>query len=98
MVGMLVVTYLPRVLPIWWLSSKTLPPVVIRWLQYVPVAVLSAMLLPALVIQDGHFSVGMQNVCFWAAWPTLLVTWKTRSFFGAVLVGMGLVALARYIL
>jgi branched-subunit amino acid transport protein len=95
--GMLVVTYLPRVIPIWLLSSQSLPPVVTAWLRYVPVAVLAAMLFPALVIQDGSISLGWRNVFLWAAFPTLLVTWKTRSFFGAVVVGMALVALARYL-
>lgn len=94
--GMLVVTYLPRVLPILVLSSKSLPPLVIAWLRYVPVAVLAAMLFPALVIQDKQFNFGFENFFFWAAFPTLLVAWKTRSFFGAVVVGMGIVAIARY--
>ena len=96
--GMLCVTYLPRVLPIWVLSSKSLPPVVVAWLRYVPCAVLAAMLLPALVIQDNQMTFGRTNLFLWAALPTLLVVWKTRSFFGAVLVGMGSVALARYLL
>jgi branched-subunit amino acid transport protein len=94
--GMLVVTYLPRVIPLWLLSSRSLPPVVVSWLRYVPVAVLAAMLFPALVIQDDCISLGWQNVFLWAAVPTLLVTWKTRSFFGAVVVGMALVAFVRY--
>ena len=94
--GMLVVTYLPRVLPVWLLSSKTLPRLVIAWLRYVPVTVLAAMLLPSLLVYEDRIAVGFENLFFWAAFPTLLVAWKTRSFFGAVSVGMGLVAVARY--
>lgn len=96
-VGMLLVTYLPRVLPIWILSSKSLPPVVVAWLRHVPCAVLAAMLLPALLIQDKQLNYSSANLFFWAAWPTLFVVLKTRSFFGAVLVGMGSVALARHL-
>src|SRR5512136_2949235 len=96
--GMLGVTYLPRVVPIWVLSSKSLPPVVVAWLRYVPVAVLAAMLLPSLIIQQSEVYFGLENLFFWAAFPTLFVAWKTRSFFGAVLVGMGIVATARYLL
>lgn len=95
--GMLVVTYLPRVLPVWLLSSKTLPRLVIAWLRYVPVAVLAAMLLPSLLVYEDRIDVGFDNLFFWAAFPTLLVAWKTRSFFGAVAVGVGLVAAARYV-
>lgn len=96
--GMLLVTYLPRVLPIWLLSSKRLPPLIVAWLRYVPVAVLAAMLFPALVIQEGHIRFSPDNFFFWAAFPTLFVAWKTRSFFGAVIVGIGTVAIARYLL
>jgi branched-subunit amino acid transport protein len=96
--GMLLVTYLPRVMPILVLSSKSLPPVVVAWLRYVPVAVLAAMLLPSLIVQERGVYFGLDNLFFWAAFPTLFVTWKTRSFFGAVLVGMGIVAAARYLL
>jgi len=96
--GMLLVTYLPRVTPIWVLSSASLPPVVAAWLRYVPVAVLAAMLLPSLIVQERGVYFGLDNLFFWAAFPTLFVAWKTRSFFGAVLVGMGIVAAARYLL
>jgi branched-subunit amino acid transport protein len=94
--GMVVVTYLPRVLPVWWLSSRALPPLMVAWLRYVPVAVLAALLLPGLVIRDNHFTMGFENIFFWAAFPTLLVAWKTRSFFGSIFVGMAVVAAARF--
>ena len=96
--GMLLVTYLPRVLPMWLLSSKSLPPVVEAWLRYVPVAVLAAMLFPAILVQEQQVRFGLSNVFFWAAFPTVIIAWKTRSFFGAVVAGMVLVALVRYLL
>jgi branched-subunit amino acid transport protein len=96
--GMLLVTYLPRVLPMLVLSSKSLPPVVELWLRYVPVAVLAAMLFPTLLVQEHHVTLGFDNVFLWAAFPTVIMAWKTRSFFGAVVVGMALVAIARYFL
>lgn len=95
--GMLLVTYFPRVLPVWLLSSKSLPPLVVAWLRYVPVAVLAAMLLPSLFVQDTHLNFRADNFFFWAAFPTVFVAWKTRSFFGSVIVGMGIVAVARYV-
>ena len=70
----------------------------VAWLRYVPVAVLAAMLVPTLVIQDDRVYVGPGNLFLWATIPTLLVAWKTKSFFGSVLVGMACVAIARYIL
>ena len=94
--GMQAVTYPPRVLPMWILSSIALPRIVEIWLHYVPVAVLAAMLFPSILIQDQQVTLGLNNVFFWAAFPTLAVAWKTRSFFGAVLAGMAVVASVRY--
>jgi branched-subunit amino acid transport protein len=95
--GMGAVTYLPRLLPVLVLSSKKLPPLVETWLRYVPVAVLSAMLLPSLVVMDGDLDFSRSNLFLWASIPTFLVAWKTRNLFGSVIVGMAVVALARYL-
>jgi branched-subunit amino acid transport protein len=93
--GMTLVTYLPRLLPVWILSSRSLPPLVVTWIGFVPVAVLSAMLLPALLVQDQHVDLGWHNYFLWAAIPCFLLVWKTRSYFGGILLGMLLVAGAR---
>jgi branched-subunit amino acid transport protein len=97
MVGMLVVTYVPRLLPMLLFSSRTLPPLIITWLRYVPVAVLSAMLLPSLIVVDNRLDVRFTNIFFWAAIPTFFVAIKTKSLFGAVITGMVIVALTRYV-
>jgi branched-subunit amino acid transport protein len=96
MVGMLVVTYLPRLLPVLLFSSRDLPSLVVTWLRYVPAAVLSAMLLPSLVLVENQLDLSAGNIFFWAALPTFLVAMKTRSLFAPVIVGMIMVAVARY--
>jgi branched-subunit amino acid transport protein len=96
-VGMGVVTYLPRLLPVWVLSQRTLPPLVVAWLRFVPVAVLAALLLPGLVMPEERLDLSFNNLYVWAAIPAIVVAWRTRSFFGTVLVGMGLVALLRWL-
>ncbi len=94
--GMAVVTYIPRLLPVWTLSSRPLPELVTAWLRYVPAAVLAAMLFPAVAAPDPETSSpGLSYLFLWAAFPTLLVAWKTRSLFGSVIVGMIIVALVR---
>ena len=95
--GMALVTYLPRVLPTLVLSSRALPPLAVAWLRYVPVAVLSAIVFPLLMIQEGRVSPGPSNFFLWAAIPTALVGWRTKSLFGAVAVGVAVVAAARYV-
>ena len=95
MIGMGLVTYLPRLLPAWFLRGKKLPPFVEAWLKYVPVAVLSALLLPSILISDGSFNLHWNNLYLWAALPAGLTAWKTRSMFATVLVGMAVVAIIR---
>jgi branched-subunit amino acid transport protein len=95
--GMMLVTYIPRLVPVWLLSSKSLPQPVVAWLRYVPVAVLAAMLFPAIFVQDNQVDVGLSNLFLLAALPTLLVAWKTKSLFGSVIVGAVVVAVARYV-
>ncbi|BCS87846.1 AzlD domain-containing protein [Pseudodesulfovibrio sediminis] len=94
--GMLAVTYIPRMLPLVALASKRLPEPVIRWLSFVPVAVLSAMLFPSLLLKDAAFNFSSENYFLWAAIPAFLLAWRIRSFFGTVALGMGLVAAGRY--
>jgi branched-subunit amino acid transport protein len=96
-VGMGVVTYLPRLLPILFLSGRNLHPLLIAWLRLVPPAVLAAMLLPSLLVrQEGELALGFDNLYLWAALVAFPVAWYWRSLFATVLVGMGLVALGRY--
>ncbi|MBU1248329.1 MAG: AzlD domain-containing protein, partial [Proteobacteria bacterium] len=77
---------------------RTLHPAMARFLSFVPTAVLSALLLPSLLVVEGRLNVTPQNVFLWAAIPTLLVAWRTRSFFGGVATGLVLVAGARLLL
>lgn len=96
--GMMAVTYLPRMLPALFLSSRTLSPVIVRFLSYVPAAVLAAMLFPSLFVREGRLDVSPDNLFLWAAVPAFLLALKTKSLFGAVALGMGLVAAGRYFL
>lgn len=96
LIGMMLVTYLPRLFPILFLSGRALPPLFVAWLRLVPPAVLAAMLFPSLLIHEEKISFDMSNLYFWAAVVAFPVAWKTKSLFATVLVGMGLVSAGRY--
>jgi len=95
MVGMMAVTYAPRVFPLWLLATRPVPGAVGAWLRYVPAAVLAAMVAPLLFVADGRIDVGLGNLYLWAAVPTVLVAARTRSFYGSVVAGVATVAVAR---
>jgi branched-subunit amino acid transport protein len=96
--GMMLVTFLPRLLPVWLLAGRQLPPVIVTWLRYVPAAVLSALLFPGILVEGNQLHLAWNNLYLLAFIPTLLVAWKTRSLFGAVITGMVVVALGRLLL
>lgn len=96
-VGMAVVTFLPRLLPTLFLSGRTLRPLIASWLRLVPPAVLAAMLVPSLLVREESVNVGFDNLFFWAALIAFPIAWKWKSLSATVLVGMGLVALGRYL-
>ncbi len=98
LIGMAIVTYLPRLLPAWFLRNQKLPEFVIAWLRYVPVAVLAALLLPSLLIQNQELNFRIDNIYLWAALPAIMVAWYKKSLFGTVITGMLVVAIARFIL
>jgi branched-subunit amino acid transport protein len=96
MIGMLIVTYIPRLLPMLLFSSRELPKLIVTWLRYVPAAVLAAMLLPSIVLVNDRLDFSISNLFLWASIPIFFVAAKTKSLFGSVIIGMLVVSIARY--
>lgn len=93
---MSLVTFIPRVLPILLLTRCSLPAPVERWLSYVPVAVLAALLAPALFTTEGSLNLFFNtNPAFWVSIPVFVIAIITRNLFMTVLSGMLLIALVR---
>ncbi|MFH1137787.1 MAG: AzlD domain-containing protein [Pseudomonadota bacterium] len=94
--GMALVTFLPRFLPSWVLSKRPLNPVASRWLGYVPPAVLAALLTPDLAPRPGE-SPAAGGLFIVAALVTLAAARKTKSLLGSVAAGLAVVAGARFL-
>ncbi len=86
--GMMIVTYLPRMLPVVVLSRLKLPHIFIIWLQYVPVAVLAALLAQTIFVTEGAINLSIKNRYLIAALPCFLVAGKTKNLFLTVFVGI----------
>ncbi len=94
-VGCMLVTAIPRLGPVMFLRADSLPPALRHWLSFVPVSVMAALLGQDIFFYDGDFSLSWTNLYLVAAAPSLLVAWRTRSFFGTIAVAMGFVAAGR---
>ena len=92
--GMGLATYLPRWLPLIWLAGRELNPRFVRWLSFVPACILSALVLPALVIDPAAQRLDLTRPEFLVTVPTLVFGVLTRSLGGTVIVGMLLFWLA----
>ncbi len=95
--GGALVTVIPRVVPLAILSRVQLPPGLERWLGYVPIAVLAALLAQSVVLVDGHFALPPQNLALLAILPALAVAARTRSLIGTVAAGVAAMALLRWV-
>jgi|SRR5690606_226744 len=93
--GCAFVTWLPRVIPFILVRNIELPDVVLRWLQYIPVCILSALVFQALLNTEGKFvTLHLESVI--AFIPTLFVAIWTKSLSKTVIVGVVTVAIIRH--
>lgn len=86
--GMALVTFIPRVLPIAILSRVDLPDWAMRWLNYVPIAVMAALVGQELLMTDGKLTPLLHNIELVAALPAFIIAILTRSLLGTVIVGI----------
>lgn len=91
-------TLLPRVLPLVVLSRMQLPDWAMRWLNYVPVAVMAALIGQELFMNDGKLDISRNYTEILAAVPTFATAILTRSLLGTVVVGILTVMVLRFIL
>ncbi len=86
--GMAAVTYVPRWFPLFFFSRRSLPRRLEIWLDFVPAAVLGALILPALVTSGEPRHLDLFRRELMVAIPTLLIALKTGSMGAAVFSGM----------
>lgn len=91
--GCMIVTQIPRVLPLLAARRLRLPPIAIAWLGYVPVAVIAALFAGEVVIRDGHLPTTWADPRLFAGLVTLIVAFATRSIMLTVVGGMASYAL-----
>lgn len=92
--GMGLVTYVPRWMPLFALSQRTLPRWLEEWLDLIPAAILSALILPSLVTAGEPRQLSLWNNDLLVAVPVFLFALRTRSLGGTVVLGMALYWLA----
>lgn len=83
-----VITFATRLSFIYLFSRIDMPGWLQRGLRFVPPAVLSAIILPELLLYSGRLDVSFTNTRLLAGLLAIIVAWRTRSILLTILTGM----------
>lgn len=92
-IGVSLVSLLPRILPVALFSRYEFPEPLKRWLSFIAPAVLGGLTALSILAPEGYIDISIDNKFIWAFIPTLLVAIKTKSLFYSLLVGIVTMAL-----
>ena len=87
-VGMGVLNYAVRFLPLSIVSRIDVPKPIARWLSFVPISVMGALVASEVLRPGGVWSNPLTGPSLYAAIATALVFRFTKSFLGATVAGM----------
>jgi branched-subunit amino acid transport protein len=85
--GMAFVTFMIRYPVLALLGKMPMPEPILRALRYVPPAVLSAIIVPAVLMPNDEFKIA-NNAFLVAALVAILVSWRTKSLLLTIVIGM----------
>lgn len=83
-------TYGIRLSFIWLLGRVDIPEWLRRALRFVPPAVLTAIIVPEVLIRDGALEFSLGNERLIAALAAILVAWRTKNALWTIAAGMAI--------
>lgn len=95
--GMMLVTFGVRYSTLAIVGRLQLPPLMIRALNYVPVAVLTAIIVPEVLMPGGAIDIGIDNAYLVAGLLAVIVSWRTKNLLATIVIGMAAFLLWRAI-
>lgn len=95
--GSFVLTWMIRVSPFVLLAKVELPKNVIKWLQYVPVCLFTALIVEGMLNQEGTSGFTLNYESMIVAVPTIMIALISRSLTITVIVGMFIMAMVRFV-
>ena len=87
-IGMMALTFIPRYLPIAMAGKFRIPPLLGRALEFVPIAVLTAIIAQTSLVHDGKLDIAMSNPHMYALLAAVITAWITKHTFKTILVGL----------
>lgn len=96
--GMAAVTIAVRVPVLVLVGKVPLPERVLRALRYVPAAVLTAIIVPEVVLPGGTFTLSLGSSTLVGGLVSAAVAWRTKNLLATIVIGMAAFLLHRAIL
>lgn len=92
--GMTALTFIPRYLPMALASRFRIPPLLAEALEFVPIAVLTAIIAQATLIHDGQVHITSDNPYLYSAVIALVTAQLSRHLFLTIIAGLTAYAIA----
>lgn len=95
-IGMALLTFVPRYLPFGLAGKITIPPLFERALSFVPTAVLTVIIVQTAVIRDGEVNLSLQNHYLMASIVSFVAALITRQLYLTIFFGLVSFALMKW--
>ncbi|WP_208559172.1 AzlD domain-containing protein [Marinilactibacillus kalidii] len=96
--GMAVVTYIPRFLPMLLLSKKEISPSFSRWMTYIPVSIFAALVASDIFFWEDGFTINPAiNIKLIPSVIVFLIAYKTKNLMWSMIFGIGGITLLWFV-
>lgn len=96
--GMAIVTYLPRMLPMLVLSKRTIPKKLTKWMSFIPVSIFSALIFSDIFFWAGDLTINpFVNLKLLPSILTAGVAYYTKSLLWSMIVGVASLTIFIYL-
>lgn len=95
--GMALATYLTRVGSLIALRYSRIPAPALAWLKHVPTAILTALIVPALLLPAGNLDISFGNHYLPAGIAAALTAYRSRNIMLTLGVGFAVLFILKYI-
>ena len=89
-IGMMAVTFGVRYPVLALVSRLSLPPAVLDALKFIPPAVLTAIVVPAVLMPAGQIDLRFDNAYLVAGVAAALISWRTKNLLLTIILGMAI--------
>lgn len=86
--GMMVVTFSTRYLVMIYFANTDMPKSLKKILNFVPPVILTAIIFPALFIEEGIYNISFSNLKLIAGILTSIIAIKTKNLLTTIVIGM----------